>query len=62
MYITNELLATPGVTGTLSAQAAQAAAPTAAMGTAATSLQVAAVTPQAASQFTAATAIGQHLQ
>ena len=51
----NELLATPGVTGTLSAQAAQATAPTAAMGTAATSQQVGAVTPQAASQFTAAT-------
>jgi hypothetical protein len=51
----NELLATPGVTGTLSAQAAQATAPTAAMGTAATSQQVGAVTPQTASQFTAAT-------
>ena len=51
----NELLATPGVTGTLSAQAAQATAPTATMGTAATSQQVGAVTPQAASQFTAAT-------
>ena len=51
----NELLATPGVTGTLSAQAAQALAPTAAMGTAATSQQVGAVTPQSASQFTAAT-------
>ena len=48
-----ELLATPGVTGTLSATAAQAIAPTAAMGTAATSQQVAGVTPQAAGQFTA---------
>ena len=52
---TNELLATPGVTGTLSAQAAQATAPAATMGTAATSQQVGAVTPQTASQFTAAT-------
>jgi hypothetical protein len=52
---TNELLSTPGVTGTLSAQAAQATAPTATMGTAATSQQVGAVTPQTASQFTAAT-------
>ena len=51
----NELLATPGVTGTLAAQAASATAPTAAMGTAATSQQVGAVTPQTASQFTAAT-------
>jgi len=50
-----ELLATPGVTGTLSATAAQATAPTAAMGTAATSQQVAGVTPQAAGQFTAST-------
>ena len=52
---TNELLATPGVTGTLSAQAAQAVAPAATMGTAATSQQVGAATPQTASQFTAAT-------
>ena len=43
-----ELLSTPGVTGTLAATAAQAIAPTAAMGTAATSQQVAGVTPQAA--------------
>ena len=50
---TNELLATPGVTGTLSATAAQATAPTATMGTAATSQQVGATTPQTASQFTA---------
>ena len=50
-----ELLATPGVTGTLSATAAQATAPTATMGTAATSQQVAGVTPQAAGQFNAAT-------
>ena len=50
---TNELLSTPGVTGTLSATAAQATAPTAAMGTAATSQQVGATTPQTASQFTA---------
>ena len=48
-----ELLATPGVTGTLSATAAQATAPTAAMGTAATTQQVAGVTPQATGQFTA---------
>ena len=52
---TNELLATPGVTGTLSAQAAQATAPAATMGTAATSQQVGTATPQTASQFTAAT-------
>ena len=50
---TNELLSTPGVTGTLAAQAAQAVAPTAAMGTAATTQQVGAITPQTASQFTA---------
>ena len=50
---TNELLGTPGVTGTLSATAAQATAPTATMGTAATSQQVGATTPQTASQFTA---------
>jgi len=50
---TNELLGTPGITGTLSATAAQATAPTASMGTAATSQQVGATTPQTASQFTA---------
>ena len=50
---TNELLGTPGITGTLSATAAQATAPTATMGTAATSQQVGATTPQTASQFTA---------
>ena len=50
---TNELLATPGVTGTLSAQAAQAVAPTAAAATAPTATSVSAVTPQAASQFAA---------
>ena len=49
----NELLATPGVTGTLAAQAVSATAPTAAMGTAATTQQIGAVTPQTASQFTA---------
>ncbi len=49
----NELLATPGVTGTLAATATQATAPTAAMGTAATTQQVAGVTPQTAGQFTA---------
>ena len=49
----NELLATPGVTGTLAATAAQATAPTAAQGTAATTQQVAGVTPQTAGQFTA---------
>ena len=49
----NELLATPGVTGTLSATSSQAVAPTAAMGTAATTQQIAAATPQTASQFSA---------
>ena len=50
---TNELLATPGVTSTLSAQAAQAVAPTATAVTAPTATSVATATPQAASQFTA---------
>ena len=50
---TNELLSTPGVTGTLSAQAAQAVAPTATAATAPTATSVATATPQAASQFTA---------
>ena len=51
----NELMATPGVTGTVAAQAAQATAPTAAAATGATGQNVATATPQAASQFTAAT-------
>ena len=51
----NELMATPGVTGTVAAQAAQATAPTAAAATGATGQSVATATPQAASQFTAAT-------
>ena len=51
----NELMATPGVTGTVAAQAAQATAPTAAAATGATGQTVATATPQAASQFTAAT-------
>ena len=49
---TSELLATPGVTGTLSATAAQATAPSATAGTAATSQQVSGVTAQTAGQFT----------
>jgi len=51
----NELIATPGVTGTVAAQAAQAAAPTAASATGATGQTVATTTPQTASQFTAST-------
>ena len=51
----NELMATPGVTGTVAAQAAQATAPTAAAATGATGQTVATATPQTASQFTAAT-------
>ena len=49
----NELLSTPGVTGTLSATSSQATAPAATMGTAATTQQIAAATPQTASQFSA---------
>jgi len=51
----NELIATPGVTGTVAAQAAQAAAPTATAATGATGQTVATATPQTASQFTAST-------
>ena len=51
----NELMATPGVTGTVAAQAAQATAPTATAATGATGQTVATATPQAASQFTAST-------
>ena len=52
---TNELLATPGVTGTVAAGIPTATAPTATAVTPATSQQVTAATPQTASQFTAAT-------
>jgi hypothetical protein len=52
---TNELLATPGVTGTVAASIPTATAPTATAATPATSQQVTAATPQTASQFTAAT-------
>ncbi len=52
---TNELLATPGVTGTVAAAIPTATAPTATAVTPATSQQVTAATPQSASQFTAAT-------
>jgi hypothetical protein len=48
----NELLSTPGVTGTLAASASTATAPTATMGTAATSQQVSGVTAQTPGQFT----------
>ena len=51
----NELMATPGVTGTVAAQAATAAAPTATAATGATGQTVATATPQTASQFTAST-------
>ena len=51
----NELMATPGVTGTVAAQAAQATAPTATAATGATGQTVATATPQTASQFTAST-------
>jgi hypothetical protein len=51
----NELMATPGVTGTVAAQAAQATAPTATAATGATGQTVATATPQAAAQFNAAT-------
>ena len=51
----NELMATPGVTGTVADQAAQATAPTATAATGATGQTVATATPQAASQFTAST-------
>ena len=51
----NELMSTPGVTGTVAAQAAQATAPTATAATGATGQTVATATPQAAAQFNAAT-------
>ena len=49
---TNELLATPGVTGTLAAQAGTAVAPTAVGATAPTTTAVGAVTPQTAAGYT----------
>jgi hypothetical protein len=52
---TNELLATPGVTGTVAAAIPTATAPTATAVTPATGQQTTTATPQAASQFTAAT-------
>jgi len=48
----NELLATPGVTGTLAAQAGTAAAPTAVGATAPTTTAVGAITPQTAAGYT----------
>ena len=52
---TNELLTTPGVTGTVAAQSAAAAAPTAAGVTGATPTAVSTVTPATAGQVTPAT-------
>jgi len=52
---TNELLTTPGVTGTVAAQSAVATAPTAAGVTGATPTAVSTVTPAAAGQVTPAT-------
>jgi len=49
---TNELLATPGVTGTLAAQAGAATAPTAVAASAPTTTGVGAVTPQTATSYT----------
>jgi len=49
---TNELLATPGVTGTLAAQAGAATAPTAVAASAPTTTGVGAVTPQSATSYT----------
>ena len=49
---TNELLATPGVTGTLAAQAGAAVAPTAVGATAPTTTAVGAITPQTAARYT----------
>ena len=49
---TNELLATPGVTGTLAAQAGAAVAPTAVGATAPTTTAVGAITPQTAASYT----------
>ena len=51
----NELMATPGVTGTVAAQSATAAAPSATAATGATGQAVATMTPATASQFTAST-------
>ena len=51
----NELMATPGVTGTVAAQSATAAAPSATAATGATGQTVATMTPATASQFTAST-------
>ena len=48
---TNELLATPGVTGTLTAQAGAGTAPTAVAATAPTTTGVGAVTPSAATEI-----------
>ena len=48
----NELLATPGVTGTLTAQAGSATAPTATAATAPTTTAVGTVTPQTAASYT----------
>ena len=48
----NELLATPGVTGTLTAQAGSATAPTATAATAPTTTAVGMVTPQTAASYT----------
>ena len=51
----NELLATPGVTGTIAAATPQAVAPTAATSATGTAQQVSAVTQPGAAQFNAAT-------
>lgn len=51
---TNELLATPGVTGTVAAQTTAATTPMATAATVAPAATVAGVTPQAAGQYTAA--------
>ena len=51
----NELMATPGVTGTVAAQSATAATPSATAATGATGQTVATMTPATASQFTAST-------
>jgi len=52
---TNELMATPGVTGTAAAQSASAIAPGATAASGATAQNVATMTPATASQFTAST-------
>ncbi len=52
---TNELMATPGVTGTAAAQSASATAPGATAVSGATAQNVATMTPATASQFTAST-------